>query len=213
VPDIYARAVLLYLVEAADKYGASFRGIDKIAAACKCSERSVMRALDRLEDAGLIHRRSRYRRDGTRTTDVIKLLADSQSPSSSETKAVAPTDSQSGLGDSQSELGDRESPLIPLVEPLTRSQIRDASPVGDVSTTRCDKRAYVEDEFLSFEDAERVLDRALGWAEGWGARDPWAYLAGAINRAGAEEWNLAALAEFNGWLSDDEGDDEAEVTG
>lgn len=73
------KAVLKALAEFADQSGSTFRGQEAIAERVGCSERTVRRCLDQLEnpsEAGepLVRRTHRYDAKGRRTSDTITLL-------------------------------------------------------------------------------------------------------------------------------------------
>nr|WP_051686600.1 helix-turn-helix domain-containing protein [Ochrobactrum sp. UNC390CL2Tsu3S39] len=69
------KAVLLILANYADGNGVCFPGQQSIAKQSACSDRSVRRVLDSLEERGIIRRIMRRRGDGTRTSDRIILVA------------------------------------------------------------------------------------------------------------------------------------------
>ena len=69
------KAILLVLANYADGSGASFPGQQSIADQAACGERTVRRILASLEERGVIRREERRRRDGSRTSDVIVLVA------------------------------------------------------------------------------------------------------------------------------------------
>lgn len=67
--------VLVALADFADAEGRCFPGQDTLAVMTGQDERSIRRHMDALEEAGLIRREERRRSDGSRTTDVVYLLA------------------------------------------------------------------------------------------------------------------------------------------
>lgn len=69
------KAVLLILANYSDGNGVCFPGQQNIARQASCSDRSVRRVLDNLEERGIIRRVMRRRGDGTRTSDRIILVA------------------------------------------------------------------------------------------------------------------------------------------
>ena len=69
------KAVLLVLANYADGDGECFPGQESIAQQAACSDRTVRRVLEAFEAKGLIARQERRRRDGSRTSDAIVLLA------------------------------------------------------------------------------------------------------------------------------------------
>jgi helix-turn-helix protein len=69
------KAILLVLANYADGAGASFPGQQSIASLASCGERTVRRVLASFEERGIIRREERRRRDGSRTSDVIVLVA------------------------------------------------------------------------------------------------------------------------------------------
>lgn len=71
-----AKAVLGAIAEFADQRGRCWAGQDTLAAMCDLEERTVREQLAYLEDElHLIHRQERRLADGTRTSDMIYLLA------------------------------------------------------------------------------------------------------------------------------------------
>lgn len=73
------KAILLVLANYADGDGICFPGQESIAKQAACSERTVRRVLDNFEERGVITRIERRRRDGSRTSDSIGLVAFRQS--------------------------------------------------------------------------------------------------------------------------------------
>lgn len=71
-----AKNVLNVIATYADPQGVCHPGQDELAAATGYGERAVRLALSRLEAAGYLTRQARYRRDGSRTTDEIRLRLD-----------------------------------------------------------------------------------------------------------------------------------------
>ncbi len=69
------KAVLLVLANYADGDGECFPGQESIAQQAACSDRTVRRVLEAFEAKGVIARQERRRRDGSRTSDAIVLLA------------------------------------------------------------------------------------------------------------------------------------------
>ena len=67
------KAVLVALANYAGPDCVCWRGQDRIAADTELSRASVLRALKALEEFGLIERERRHRKDGSRTSDIIKL--------------------------------------------------------------------------------------------------------------------------------------------
>lgn len=69
-----ARTVYMYLKDHADKNGQCWPGIRTIAAELGISRSTVKRALDDLCRAGLITRESRWRENGSLTSNLYRLL-------------------------------------------------------------------------------------------------------------------------------------------
>lgn len=69
------KAVLFVLANFADGNGACYPGQQNVAKLAACSERSVRRVMDSLEDRRVIVREERRREDGSRTSDSITLIA------------------------------------------------------------------------------------------------------------------------------------------
>jgi hypothetical protein len=69
------KAVLLVLANYADGDGVCFPGQDSIAAQAACTDRTVRAVLTAFEERGVIARVHRQRRDGSRTSDEIRLVA------------------------------------------------------------------------------------------------------------------------------------------
>jgi DNA-binding MarR family transcriptional regulator len=68
-----ARAVYMYLRDRADAEGKCWPGVKRIAADLCLSRRTTQRALSDLENAGLLLRDSRYRENGSRTSNLYML--------------------------------------------------------------------------------------------------------------------------------------------
>lgn len=69
------KAVLLVLANYSDGDGVCFPGQENIALQAACTDRTVRAVLTALEERGVIARSHRQRRDGSRTSDEIKLIA------------------------------------------------------------------------------------------------------------------------------------------
>lgn len=69
-----ARSVYMYLKDHADQNGQCWPGIRTIAAELGLSRSTVKRALDDLCRAGLIVRESRWRENGSLTSNLYRLL-------------------------------------------------------------------------------------------------------------------------------------------
>ena len=69
-----ARAVYMYLQDHADKDGKCWPGIRIIAAELRLSRSTVKRALDDLYRAELIAKESRWRENGSLTSNLYRLL-------------------------------------------------------------------------------------------------------------------------------------------
>jgi len=67
------KAVLVAVADYADEDGVSWPSQQRLADDTELSLHSVMRALDKLEDLGLVKRERRHRKDGSRTSDLIVL--------------------------------------------------------------------------------------------------------------------------------------------
>jgi biotin operon repressor len=67
------KAVLLAVANYADEEGVCWPSQEQLADDTELSRHSIMRALDTLEDAGLLERERRHRGDGSRTSDLIML--------------------------------------------------------------------------------------------------------------------------------------------
>src|SRR5215216_163282 len=68
------RAVLLALADHADQDGRCFPSQQRLATFAGTGERSVRRALKRLEDVDLVRRSARFDSRGHRSSDLIELL-------------------------------------------------------------------------------------------------------------------------------------------
>lgn len=64
-----AKAVYVYLRDRSNKDGICWPGVKTIAKELKLSTRTVQRAMQDLEQAGLITRQSRYRGNGSHTSN------------------------------------------------------------------------------------------------------------------------------------------------
>lgn len=70
------KAVLLILADFADPLGRAWPSQETIATTLEMSERTVRTAIKELVEAGIISRKTRWRPDGTRGTDVLKFDMD-----------------------------------------------------------------------------------------------------------------------------------------
>ena len=68
-----AKTVYIYLRDRADASGVCWPGIKTIAGELGLSTRTVQRALDDLEDAGLIVKKQRRRKNGSLTSNLYRL--------------------------------------------------------------------------------------------------------------------------------------------
>ena len=68
-----AKAVYLYLRDRADAAGLCWPGIKTIAKELALSVRTVQRAMQDLEQAGLIQKEHRYRSNGSFTSNLYRL--------------------------------------------------------------------------------------------------------------------------------------------
>ena len=69
-----ARTVYMYLKDHADREGKCWPGIRTIAAELRLSRSTVKRALDELCKAELISKESRWRKNGSLTSNLYRLL-------------------------------------------------------------------------------------------------------------------------------------------
>ena len=67
------KTVYIYLRDRADASGVCWPGIKTIASELGMSTRTVQRALDDLEDAGLIVKKQRRRKNGSLTSNLYRL--------------------------------------------------------------------------------------------------------------------------------------------
>ena len=70
-----ARTVYMYLHDRADAAGFCWPGVKRIASDLKLSRRTIQRALNDLEQAGLITRQPRHRPNGSLTSNLYQLTA------------------------------------------------------------------------------------------------------------------------------------------
>ena len=70
-----AKTVYMYLHDRSDAAGTCWPGVKRIAADLKLSRRTVQRALGDLEQAGLVSRQSRYRPNGSLTSNLYQIAA------------------------------------------------------------------------------------------------------------------------------------------
>ena len=68
-----AKCVLIYLTDHANKQGTCWPGIKTIAAGCSLSRSTVKRALNDLEKAGLVEKSSRWRENGSLTSNLYRI--------------------------------------------------------------------------------------------------------------------------------------------
>ena len=67
------KSVLIYLKDHANKQGTCWPGIKTIAAGCSLSRSTVKRALNDLEKAGLVEKSSRWRENGSLTSNLYRI--------------------------------------------------------------------------------------------------------------------------------------------
>lgn len=70
-----AKSVYVYLRDRSDASGVCWPGIKTIAGELGLSTRTVQRALDDLEDAGLIVKKQRRRKNGSLTSNLYRLTS------------------------------------------------------------------------------------------------------------------------------------------
>ena len=68
-----AKLVYIYLKDHADKDGACWPGINTIAAGLKLSRSTIKRALDDLVKAGLVEKSSRWRENGSLSSNLYQV--------------------------------------------------------------------------------------------------------------------------------------------
>lgn len=68
-----AKSVLLAIANYADEEGICWPSQDQLADDTELSRHSIMRAIDHLEELGLLSRERRHRKDGSRSSDLIML--------------------------------------------------------------------------------------------------------------------------------------------
>ena len=69
-----AKAVYIYLKDHANKAGTCWPGIKTIAAGVSLSRSTVKRALDDLVKAGLVEKSSRWRENGSLTSNLYQII-------------------------------------------------------------------------------------------------------------------------------------------
>lgn len=74
VGDPTLKVMLIAIANYADQEGECFPSQNQLAFDTEISKRSVSRALDRLHEAGLIELKERFRDDGGRTSNLIRLI-------------------------------------------------------------------------------------------------------------------------------------------
>ena len=68
-----AKAVYIYLLDHANKEGTCWPGINTIASGVSLSRSTVKRALDDLARAGLVEKSSRWRENGSLTSNIYQV--------------------------------------------------------------------------------------------------------------------------------------------
>ena len=68
-----AKSVLIYLKDHANKQGTCWPGIKTIATGVSLSRSTVKRALNDLEKAGLVEKSSRWRENGSLTSNLYRI--------------------------------------------------------------------------------------------------------------------------------------------
>lgn len=79
VGNATGKAILLMLANYCDHEGTCFPSQQRLADECECGLRTVTRWLDQFEKDGLLTRERRMREDGSRTSDMIRLVPTRQS--------------------------------------------------------------------------------------------------------------------------------------
>lgn len=79
VGNATGKAILIMLANYCDHEGACFPSQQRLADECECGLRTITRWLDQFEKDGLLVRERRSREDGSRTSDMIRLLPTRQS--------------------------------------------------------------------------------------------------------------------------------------
>ena len=82
------KSVLLAVANYADEEGICWPSQEQLADDTELSRHSIMRALDQLEDMGLMSRDRRHRKDGSRTSDLITRDLSSTQQRSSEQRST-----------------------------------------------------------------------------------------------------------------------------
>jgi hypothetical protein len=103
------KLVLVALADNADDEGVCWPGQKFLAEKCGMTDRSVRTILTRLEEAHLIRRSPRFRRDGSRSSDLIELAVAgpfSAPEDSSAGNTLPPVNHHGGVGKDQGNLGD-----------------------------------------------------------------------------------------------------------
>ena len=77
-----AKTVYIYLRDRSDASGVCWPGIKTIARELKLSPRTVQRAINDLEQAGLVEKRKRHRANGSLTSNLYKITTISNGKSS-----------------------------------------------------------------------------------------------------------------------------------
>lgn len=72
-PSVTAKAVLICLADYADENGVAWPSIPTLAAEVQASERTIQRCIRSLEEAGLLTRSERHRKDGGDTSNAYNL--------------------------------------------------------------------------------------------------------------------------------------------
>lgn len=117
------KSVLLAVANYADEEGVCWPSHRQLCEDTELSRNSVIRALEQLENLGLLHREGRYRDDGSRTSDLITLDLGASASVASPRPTVAPprpTKLRSTVGHPPSHGATAE----PIIEPLITKNTR-----------------------------------------------------------------------------------------
>lgn len=138
--DRSQRQVLRILVDFADESGRTIRGQKTIATEAGCSERTVCRALKRLEkDSKLISRRHRYNERGERTSDEIQLALSTRQEELTDKMAASDPTNGHGVLDYRTQCPRNESVLNPILPPTPKGE-----PKEDGIRIKIYEEAFVE---------------------------------------------------------------------
>ncbi len=124
-----AKAVLLAIANYADEEGICWPSQEQLAEDTELSRHSIMRAIDALEEMGLLSRERRHRKDGCRSSDLIMLDLSSTAQRSTEQRSTEQRSTE--LRSTQQQPKSHSATAEPIRETISSSKARASKPKGE----------------------------------------------------------------------------------